>query len=302
MPVISLSDELQVTTFEPSAGSEALTASIDQLQEFGFPPTPDHPDFRAGYDRAIRRLKGRVRYVTPTFHVLGEVDDSPDVGPTAAGKLNSPNWCGGLVRAVSTPFSFVMGSWVVPGVGALAENHWYNCVSWVGVDGATTPTRPLIRLGVVSAKYGLLPIINSTGSFFFQWSPGPFGVVDVGCAPGDWVVAILSVGPVGSHDAAAWFLNRTRSTGTTFLFSTTGGQGVGGQTAEWIVSKTLFGGERNLGDFGEVFFDDCHAASSSDFVGGGTGIEYDTVDSSGSLIADSDLITPTVIRCRYVLH
>jgi hypothetical protein len=299
MAVISLTDALQVTTIDAPTSEPA---SIDQLGELGFPA--DNPDFRAVYDRLMEPLKRRGRYVTPTFRVLRGVDDSSDVERIGGGRVLSRNRCGGLVHAPDAVY-LAVGNWVVPAVARLEDPDpdFYACASWVGIDGTAFSAGPAIRVGVLSFIQNFPTAYLSGSNFFFHWPPAEFTTGGIPVLPGHWVTVLLSVSP-GGHNAATSLINRTTGDQTQFSFSNAGGPGAEGKTAEWFVSKQQFGTFNTiLGDFGQVFFDDCTALDrSAGVLQGGTGNNWDMVTSyiGGTVIAEGDLVTPTVIRCRHV--
>jgi hypothetical protein len=299
--------------------------TVSTHPDLGFESTAADEMFPSAFRRELERLGDKVKYVHPTFQVMGGVDngvddvmpadvdvmpaDVDDVTPAdrapLVGRQSSPNWCGGMVYPPgSKPFQGVSAKWVVPSVHGDTLYDWYSCRSWIGIDGITS-FRPVIRVGVLSAIRGWAypyPYFDSWGLFFFQWSPGP--VVTVGgpvVFPGDSVDVTLLVDDVNSHRGLVVLLNRTRNIGTSFAISELDGNGVGGRTAEWIVTRGWFNDQSILGDFGEVIFADCRAyvRGEDGFVEGATGIQWDMVVGN-ELVADCSLIKPTTIRCQHV--
>lgn len=299
MPTTKLTNTLTATTLEP----RDTLASLEELSQFGFLPSEVDSDFKAKYETVFNRSSERASFQSPSFRVGEDAAvETPAETATAAARFNSTRKCGGVLRAPGiTPFTFAMGRWVVPLVRLVEPGHWHLCASWVGIDGFTTPTRPLIRLGVVS--WTDPPTTIRQGYFFFQWgeTEDPIVLEGVGCVPGDIVVALLWVGPVGSRLASVAVLNETRGVGTQVMFSTTeGGGGVGGQTAAWMMSDFPHNPSFVFGNYREVLFNNCYAWNSVDhWQEGGTGTARDYVV-GGSLIEDGTIISPTEIRCRYI--
>ena len=61
------------------------------------------------------------------------------------------------------------------------------------------------------------------------------------------------------------------------------------------------GQQSSMADYGEVFFSVCEAATTGGVtVDGGTGDNINMINSSGTVVSDGNLITPTIVQCEYV--
>jgi hypothetical protein len=202
MPTVSLTETLTATTPEPRDSFP----SLKELRQLGFPGEGD-PNFNRRYEAFTNGLDGEIHLKTPRLRVMEDAEvellaeaERATGRITATGRINSFRNCGGKLQAPgATPFTFAMGRWVVPLVRLVEADKPAYCASWVGIDGFTTPTRPLIRVGAYAFA---LPITNvRTANFFFQWLPEkPIILEDVHYInQGDRVSVTLWVGPVGSR-------------------------------------------------------------------------------------------------------
>jgi hypothetical protein len=68
--VINLDNGVKIRTFAPPPDGSAfdpLTASASDLALHGFPPRPEDPQLLARFQSHFNRVKGRSRYIVPTF-------------------------------------------------------------------------------------------------------------------------------------------------------------------------------------------------------------------------------------------
>jgi hypothetical protein len=61
MPELTLEGGAKIRTFAPPRGFDPLTASLADLQRYGFPPRPEDPRHLARYTQFFSRLKNKFR-------------------------------------------------------------------------------------------------------------------------------------------------------------------------------------------------------------------------------------------------
>ena len=128
MAVIALGNGTTITTFPvPSSNFDPLTASPADLARFGFPRRPDEDaHLLARYQSVFQRLKGKFKYIEPTFKVDTTKRTHIQPAKETAGTESSPNWSGGVVYAPQRQsFAWVQGAWVCPNVYAPTQNEAY---------------------------------------------------------------------------------------------------------------------------------------------------------------------------------
>src|SRR5580700_7861264 len=97
---VTLPNGITVTTFNPPAGFDPLSADNADLEKNGFPPRPADPVHLARWDKVMGSLKGKLNYITPTFEYHPDIVHGPRVKRTLTdGTEVSTNWSG----AVATP-------------------------------------------------------------------------------------------------------------------------------------------------------------------------------------------------------
>jgi hypothetical protein len=314
MSVITLSNNLKVTTFSPPCDLDPLGLSSAELQKFGFPPMPDDRHHRARYEYVLKRLKGKFNYIQPTFRVNEDVFHGPSKRHTGAGNKphtvsgteTSGNWSGGVVFAPSgQSFSWIQGDWVIPNVDAPTENMWYYCANWIGIDGSRSSD--VCQMGIACNAYRSGTSITRNIYPWWEWYPLPeVAITNFTVNPGDMVTALLCAGPgAGATSAIAVFTNRTTGDSTSVGFNAPDGTTLVGNSAEWVVEAPTVGGQQSsMADYGEVFFSVCEAFLGTIFnggttVNGGTGDNINMQDSGGTIVSQGHIITPTIIQCEY---
>ena len=302
--VITLPRGIEVTTYEPPPrGFDPMTADAADMRTFGFPPRQDDPHHQARYEHVLNRLKGKLNYVPPTLRRNDEIFHGPRKRLSTAGTETSTNWSGGVVFAPSgQSFTWIEGDWVIPDVDAPTENEWYYCASWIGLDG--DGSGDVCQAGIGSQVYRSGTSVTRQFYPWWEWYPEPeVQITNLQVNPGDMITALLCASPgAGATEASVYFTNRTTGASTSLSFTAPSGTTLSGNSAEWIVEAPTVGGQQSsMADFGEVFFSVCEAETSgSTTVGGGTGDSINEVNSSGSVVVDGNLITPTIVQCEYV--
>jgi hypothetical protein len=326
-----LSSGMTVTTYSPAHGFDPLTADVTDLVKAGFPARPGDPRHLARFNQVLGSVKGKFNYVTPTlrenpgvFHgprkrpvststvststVSTSTVSTSTVSPSAgaAGTETSTNWSGGVAFAPSgETFRWVEGDWVIPNVDAPAENRWYYCASWIGIDG--DGSGDVCQIGVECEAYRSGTSVTTNIYPWFEWFPYPeTAITNFPVRPGDLITALLCTSGAGATSASAYFTNRTTGASTSLTFTAPSGTSLTGNSAEWVVEAPTVGGSQSLmADYGEVFFSVCEAVAGdtsghTTTVYGGAGDNINMNDGSGHEVSAGTLITPTVIQCEYV--
>ena len=301
MPELTLEGGVKIKTFAPPRGFDPLTASLADLQRYGFPPRPEDPHHLARYTQFFSRLKNKFNYMQPTFRLNTDRRHGPRVRRTEAGTETSTNWSGGVVFAPSgTSFRWVEGDWVVPDVDAPTENQWYYSASWIGIDG--DGSGDVCQMGVECEVFRSGNSISRNIYPWWEWFPNfEVQITNLAVSPGDMVTALICTSGANATTASAFFSNRTTGASTSFSFSAPSGTQLVGNCAEWIVEAPTVGGSQSaLADYGEVFFSVCEGfLTNGNTVNGGTGDNINLTAGS-NVVSDGNLITPTVIQCLYV--
>jgi len=107
----------------------------------------------------------------------------------------------------------------------------------------------------------------------------------------------------GSTGATVYLTNRTSGIFTSFGIVAPSGTTLVGNSAEWISEAPTVHGTQDpnfLADFGEVFYSSCQSGTGkSALSSGGTGDNLSMVNPAGTVLADSTLITSTIVQCSY---
>jgi len=316
MKHIELSHGIKITTFEqPPTGFNPLTAQPAELSRYGFPAMVPDTQHQQRYKKVMQHLSGKFNYVQPTFEVHEDRFHKPltlangrssrpsgnRTGATSAGTETDINWAGGVVFApANDSFKWVEGDWVVPNVGAPAQNQWYYSASWIGIDG--DGSGDVCQAGVECEVFQSGSSISRNIYTWWEWYPLPeVKLTNFAANPGDLITMILcSSQGAGSTSATVFMTNRTSGASTSFGFSAPNGTKLIGNSAEWIVeAPTVGGAQSDIADYGEVFFSVCEAVTVKGVtINGGTGDNIN-MTAGGSIISAGTLITPTVVQCYY---
>ncbi len=302
MAQITLDNGIKVTTFQPRAGFDPLSAAKDEVARNGFPVPSDDPHHIARYKKVMEHLKGKFQYVEPTFRVNAEKFHGPRRRLPTEGTETSTNWCGGVVFAPSgQSFKWIEGDWVVPDVGAPTQGQWYYCASWIGIDG--DGSGDVCQAGVECEVYQSGTSVIRHIYPWWEWFPAPeVQITNLAINPGDMVTMLIcTASAAGSTTASVFFTNRTIGSSTSLSITAPTGTKLTGNCAEWIVEAPTVGGSQSaIADFGEVFFSVCEAVTNNGTtVNGGSGDNIN-LTAGGKVVADGVLITPTVVQCLYV--
>jgi len=316
MKHIELSHGIKITTFDqPPAGFNPLTAQPSELTRYGFPAMSPDAHHQQRYQKVMKQLSPKFNYVQPTFEVHedrfhkplnkpnGRSNQSSGIrtGETSEGTETDTNWAGGVVYApAGDSFKWVEGDWVVPNVGAPAQNQWFYSASWIGIDG--DQSNDVCQAGVECEVFQSGSAISRNIYTWWEWYPLPeVKLTNFPASPGDLITMILcSAQGAGSTSASVFMTNRTSGASTSFGFNAPSGTKLVGNCAEWIVEAPTVGGSQSaIADYGEVFFSVCEAVTAKGVtINGGTGDNIN-MTAGGTVVSAGNLITPTVVQCYY---
>ncbi|PYN52780.1 MAG: hypothetical protein DMD94_21085 [Candidatus Rokuibacteriota bacterium] len=266
---------------QPPAGFDPLSATADELEQFGLPRRPDPHRYEAAYGVWQRMMSQPLEIVPATFPVLTEKFDYRISVQALALKIaasdqleTSANWSGGYITANHTgPLLMVFGSWTIPTPNqpAGAPGGDYRCATWVGLDGLRRYSDSLPQLGttqrVVVGSGGTTRTVEAWWQWWIRGAnyppvpfPAPF-TVQIGdpIMCGLAVVSPTRVRVFIRNDANGLFARYDVDAppAATLLAAIAA---LRGAHAEWIaerpmqLSSTLL---YPLADYGSVDFSDC---------------------------------------------
>jgi hypothetical protein len=296
MPVIILEDNTRINTFSPPPpGFDPLVASASELERHGFPARPDDPHLLKLYRRLFTRLKGRLKYVQPTFRISHDSSHGPR-NQRSSGVFTGDNWSGGVRLAPpGQSFSAVLGHWLVPNAYAPTSDPFLNSY-WVGLDGYTgAGANEALQAGVDCSLSG------GSSSFYLwhQWVPsGKVEITNPAVNAGDLVgVSVSAEFGAGATTATIFFTNISSGAATSYAISAPPGTQLAGNSAEWIVEAPDGAGQ--LADYGQVFFDDCAAKVEFPFRRPGEIDETLNITQGSTVVSGAIWITSDIIQCAY---
>jgi hypothetical protein len=270
------------------------------LARFGFPDRPTDPHRLERYQNVLRRLKGKLQYVEPTFRIDPTKSSRTYPAKATAGTESSDNWSGGVVYApAGQSFTCVQGDWVVPNVYAPTQKQWYYCANWIGLDG--DGSSDVCQAGMICSIYQNGSSITRTIYPWHEWAPASWvEITNLAISPGDMITMLISTQGAGSTSATISFANTTSGLATSYTITAPGTTTLSGNSAEWIVETPMINGAlTEMPDYGEVFFSSCEAGlKNGGTVNGGTGNNINLTQ-NGVTVSTGTLITPTIIQCQY---
>lgn len=245
-------------------GFDPITASVSELEAYGYPTRPDPGDAKA-YSNWVRAVS--TTRVTPTlivtnrYHRPIQVIGKPAVSDNTT-VLNSGNWSGyAITGSGSPPFIEVVGDWYVPNIGASTKSITGFSSEWVGIDGDCA-CDDLIQDGTEADFYGGSAHYDA----WFEFIPQPEVVFKgFSVAPGDLISAYSEKEVVGGKVTGLYFIanfstNQHASASLTIPPGTT----FSGKSAEWIVERTEVNGSfmNPLPFYAYTYMDDAWAFKS----------------------------------------
>ena len=164
---------------QPPEGFDPLSATPDELEQFGLPPRPDPRRYEAAFGVWQRMMSPPLEIVPATFPVLTAKFDYRISVEALALKVavsdqleSSANWSGGYITANHTgPFLMVFGSWTIPTPDqpAGAPDGDYRCATWIGLDGLRRYSDSLPQLGTTQRVVVASGVATRTVEAWWQW-------------------------------------------------------------------------------------------------------------------------------------
>jgi hypothetical protein len=293
MAVITLEDNTRINTFSaPPPGFDPLVASASELERHGFPAKPDDPHLLKLYRRLFTRMKGRLKYVEPTFRISHDRSHVPRK-PSSSGVFTGDNWSGG-VRVATRELHFysgIIGNWVVPNVNAPTPDPFINSY-WIGLDGYTgMGANVALQAGVdCSLSSG-----SSSFSLWSQWVPSAkLALTNLAVSAGDFVEIRIASEP-NTATATIYFFNISSGAATSYVISAPPSTQLVGNSGAWIVEAP--DGAAQLADYGQVFFGDCVAIWPPIFPEPFMDGEALNIVQGSTVVSSATWITPRIIQC-----
>jgi hypothetical protein len=150
---------------QPPEGFDPLSATPDELEQFGLPPRPDPRRYEAAFGVWQRMMSPPLEIVPATFPVLTAKFDYRISVEALALKVavsdqleSSANWSGGYITANHTgPFLMVFGSWTIPTPDQPAEPQMETIavprgLDWTACAGTRTPSPSSARPSAWSSR------------------------------------------------------------------------------------------------------------------------------------------------------
>jgi hypothetical protein len=236
-----------VTTFAaPPEGFIALTASDEELSNFGFPPRPDpaaSPKHYASWTKAM--LASRKRIVptleqTSIFHGPARLREGAESSEVTA--LVSYNWSGyvnlnGATRFGPSSFSGIATEVVVPtaleAFGICSPSADYAS-SWVGIDGVLADD--VLQAGIEFDADCFNGVTATLYSPWIEWYPSSeIRISNLPIAPGDdYYVQVWNTSATQGY---AYLVNENAYEAMTISFTPPSGTKLVGNSAEWVTER-----------------------------------------------------------------
>jgi hypothetical protein len=256
-----LADGEEATVFASvPKGFEPNTATEEELLEYGYPsrPDPSNAAALALWQKAVHttRVSTALEVKPGTFsRPAQEVRLNPSATTTTG------NWSAVAIDGTSADFDSIVGYWAVPNVASQVSGtpNAYSSM-WVGLDGFNL--QDLIQDGTESDWIG-----GETRYYAWVEVLPAAQVIMKGLPvnPGDGIYAATQYRIVNGKAYAYFYMtnfNTNTNVSTSIAFPTT--LKYTGQTAEWVVERTEFGGtfEHDMPNYGLAFMSDAYAFRS----------------------------------------
>jgi hypothetical protein len=248
--------QLGITVNVPPSGFDPLTASVTDLEKYGYPAKPTDPTALAHWEDLMSHAKN---FIIPEFKV-SNVSHAPKMSGTSYGL-----WQGYVASESSgspynsQPFTNVMGQWNLPtvtGSGAPA-NQWAYSANWVGF-GSTN----IVQAGTVSEAYG-----GSSSTSYQIWTEAyplestAVNVPNFTVSAGDNIY--IDIGYNASTGTANFYIeDYTRNEVSSFPQS--GLSGYQNNHVEWVSEDPIVsGGNPPYAKYGSTTITGCQATENS---------------------------------------
>jgi hypothetical protein len=258
----------------PPTGFNALTASDEDLDYYGFPPKPDQqsdPNHYAIWKKMVSVPRGANPQVTQTDIYQGAARNVA-LGKTLSNGIvtgTSTNWSGYTDTAPEGTFtpndSYVFSFWVVPFAqqpfGVCSGGYYYSS-AWDGLDGFTSPD--VLQAGTESDAYCSGSTKSQFYSAWYEWDPfNEVRVSSPAAQPGDLMSSEVWYTTASPH-GHAYLVNYTLDASGTYAFNPPSGTSLRGDSAEWVVERPLvIGGLSDLTNYISDYFHEAQARSGT---------------------------------------
>jgi hypothetical protein len=230
----------------PPQGFDALTASDQDLEYYGFPPRPNEVDSAkafATWKQAMLASKTRIApslQATNIFHGPAKLKQSN--ANQISNNVSSYNWSGYARYSPVAGYGnssayFVYADYVVPiarqAFGA-CTGGWDYSSDWVGIDGYGSSD--VLQAGTESDAFCWIFGSSSLYSPWFEWYPnGETRITNLPAAAGDdYFVEVWSTSATAGH---AYLVNRSTNQAVSISFSAPAGTRLVGNSTEWITER-----------------------------------------------------------------
>jgi hypothetical protein len=227
----------------PPAGFNPLSATPQQLAQYGLPQAPDPRAAPDQYQVWAQAMQAATVYVRPFFTPHPEI--RADIPTT------SSNWSGTAITGSYNSFREVQGQWVVPNIDT-SSVAGAMVVTWVGIDGYGN--------GRVEQD-GSLGWASPSGPYYCAWTE-LYPLQGILCSnlsvkPGQTIYTYMT-----TNASSTYFFMENTNTGNYISFTEAGGCLC--QTAEWITERPSNGSvPYPLARFGTVVMTDEGASSGT---------------------------------------
>jgi hypothetical protein len=318
------------TFLAPPAIFNAVVASPESLQQYGFPPRPDQLSAPAAYNAWAKAVSApQTRLQSPQLEQAAISNGPARIVPSGESKhpanelnsvpaniiaANSNNWSGYADCDNTTrPFakSLIYAYWIVPVAQHAFGNSsggWDYSSQWVGIDGYGSPD--VLQAGTETDAYASGTTRATFYAAWIEWFPfNESRITNFPVAPGNEI--FVQVWNTSATVGNAYLLNLTTQKAVSFTFNAPSGTTLVGNSAEWVVERPGIGGSlATLTNYVACPFDLCYAFGS---VNGGTynrayypGINLagtsvfsiSMLDDAGKVISTPSLVGPADIWFR----
>jgi hypothetical protein len=258
------------TIAAPPEGFDPLTASVQELEYYGYPPRPDQfeaPRAFASWQKAIRASRNRV---TPVLEVTNNFAGPAKLKAGSAAPANgsaalSYNWSGyvntnGVSSYGKPSFYYIIGDYVVPVARqaySKCDGTWDYAVTWVGIDG--WGSGDVLQAGNEADAFCSGGSTATYYSAWYEWFPyGWTRIPSLPISPGDDLfVEVWSTSSTAGH---AYLVNYNTDQYVIVNFSAPPLTHLVGNSAEWIVERPSVGGHlATLANYISDYFSDAYA-------------------------------------------
>jgi hypothetical protein len=228
------STAITVFTGAPS-GFDALSASDEELQTYGYPRRPDPSDAKAYglWVRAVSttRIAAELAVNVGRYHRPNQ--------RSSANSSDSGNWSGYSLIGGSPKFDEVVGDWIVPSVNSQFESFTGYSSMWVGIDG-NCKCNDLIQDGVSMDWVGG----KASYSAWIEFIPEPEVLIkNFTIQPGDVITAYSTVEVKSGKTYGLYYMSNFNTKKSVSLsLPMPSGTSYSGLSAEWIVERPEIGG------------------------------------------------------------